>query len=65
VTVVPFSPKSTVCDVLPTTEPPVSALYVNVNDAGATEVEIELVQQVADAQPGPLHDAVFPTVVLP
>jgi hypothetical protein len=40
-------------------------LYVNVNEAGATEVEIELVQHVAVAQPGPLHDAVFATVVLP
>jgi hypothetical protein len=46
-------------------EPPVSALYVNVKAAGATGVEIELVQHVAVAQPGPLHDAVFPMVVLP
>jgi hypothetical protein len=64
VTVVPFRPKSTVCGVLPSTEPPVSALYVNVNEAGATEVEIVLVAHVDVAQPGPLHDAVFPTVVL-
>jgi hypothetical protein len=61
----PFSPKSTVCEVLPWTEPPVSALYVNVKVAGATGVDTALDEQVDVAHPGPLHEAVLATVALP
>jgi hypothetical protein len=65
VTVEPFKPKSTLCDVLPCTEPPVCALYVNVKVAGATGVDTALDEHVVVAQPGPLHEAVLATVALP